>query len=237
VLLVFNQKEKKNSKDNSARTAEAEEAPILLHISGPILPARAEGAAIRPASRASSRPSTSGTRWPVTQPRHALGGVEGRRGVELADNPIRRPVDRYNPPTQQYNETRQQQLLMQDYANLHQLPCTQNISPSQPQPQSPVELEVRHPARTYNAYQPLLVNQRNDLGHRPPPQPQPHYVKSDFADDSTIMGDKADITTLYSGTSLESDSEDGESVVGAFVPLPESEVGLHGDHWKARGKR
>jgi hypothetical protein len=123
-------------------------------------------------------------------------------------------------------------------AHVISLPHKPLQNASKPQPQSPVELEVRHPAPTYNAYQPLLVDQRNDVDHRPAAQPHPHYVKSDFVDDSTVMGDKNDTTTLYSGISLESDSEDGGSVVEApFVPLPESEVGLHGDHWKAGGKR
>jgi hypothetical protein len=222
MFLIFN---KKTKKGNSAKIkpAMAKDAPVTLNISGPILPPEAPrpfptptplltNTIYRPASTISSRASS---RWPVTQP---------RRAFELADNTAPRPAAVYGvqrlPPNQQY-ETRQQQPLLQHQANLDEIPREQNQNTAQ----SLVELELHHPAPTY---QPLRGNSRNDFVHRP------HYVPSDFVDDSTILGDKDDTTTLQS-EHFEVDSDDSGSIK-SFVLLPESEVGLHKDHWKAGGR-
>jgi hypothetical protein len=247
VFLIFNRKKRKYV-DDFTKPADAEEAPRRLEISRPVAIDTVNNRAARPAF--SSTPSRASTHWPVTQPsfqiqepRQALkDDVHRPRPTELADAPARGPGYPYQqrPPIQQFNETHQAPL-NQRYNNYRQISITHN-KPNIPQ--SPVELEVRQSALTYGS---APAHQYNMFDHRPPTQqhidihrgeppmtrlqpPRAQYVKNDFADDSTVMGDEADTTTLHS----DSDSEDGGSVVEtSFVPLRESEVGLHGDHWKA----
>jgi hypothetical protein len=132
VFLIFNRSKKSDYPDNSAGPKEAHRQP---EISRPIA---IDTVDTRPAHPPISRvASSSASRWPVTQPWQALDRVVERpRPVELADRAVRRPTVLQNPPTQQFNGTLQAPS-NQKYNNTRQ---TQNI------PQSPIELEVCHPA-------------------------------------------------------------------------------------------
>jgi hypothetical protein len=147
----------------------------------------------------------------------AATATASRRAFELANAPARVPNTYHNAalPYPPY-------------------PVELDVLPSSPQ-------QIRHTS-TYNVRSPpspipqqdVKINNNSNAHVQPSPTyPVHRHLRSDFGDDTTVVGEKAEVETLRSDITFpDTDSDSASYDQGRWKLMDNKDVGLVGRHWE-----
>jgi len=165
-------------------------------------------------------------------------GVETRRAVELANTPARMPDTSHNTTPAYPPYPVELDVLPRSPQGIHhRYPDTYTAHPPPPPPSKiPIPIPL-HNLNTYNTTTTTTNRNHNGESSRAPPlRPATRNPRYSFGDDdTTVVGDKADVETLRSDLSFpdtDSDSASYEEGRWKGVDVDGREVGLVGRHWE-----
>jgi hypothetical protein len=227
---MLSKENKGNFLDDTSEATQSEQADKRLTISGPLEDIlRRNNATEQPVPRLWSGFSSSNSdivrRDPEDDGEQAAAAAAAatitatsRRAFELANTPARTPnIFHITAPYVPYPI--ELDVLPRSPLPAHQ-PLTHNVRPLPP----PV------PQRgNYNG-----SSSGNNSHLQPLPMHTAHrHPHPDFGDDSTMVGDKAEVETLRSDLSfLNTDSDSASYNEGQWIPMDNKAVGLLGRHWE-----
>jgi hypothetical protein len=220
--MFFSNKNKGNFLDNTSESAQPDKR---LMITGPLdsVLRRNDGAG-QPIPRLWSGFSSS------NEEIERVGPVDGGRETAATATATRRAFELGNTPARMPNASHNAALPHSPY------PVELDVLPSSPQ-------QIHHMS-IYNIRSPQPpVPQRginintNSNAHVPPSPTHPvhrhRHLRSDFGDDTTVVGDKAEVETLRSDLSFpDTDSDSASYDEGRWKLMDNKDVGLVGRHWE-----
>ena len=168
---------------------------------------------------------------------------ERRRAVELDNMPARMPDTSHNGMTGYPPYPVELDVVPRSPQSIHhRYPDTYAGRPPPPPPPPPPKIPIPIPQHNPNPYttpiNPINEN-RNHNGESsrlPPLRPAPRNPRYSFGDDdTTVVGDKADVETLRSDLSFpDTDSDSASYEEGRWKggDVDGREVGLVGRHWE-----
>jgi hypothetical protein len=238
ISIVFSKKNKSNFLDDTGGTTLSEQPDKRLTISGPLDDVlRRNGTAAPPIPRLWSGFSSSNEEiqrvgeLDGSAEAAAAAAAANRRTFELANSPARMPNTSHNATLAYPPYPVELDILLRSPEPLQQVhhPFTYNTRPPPPPPPPLLQRDI--PTHTN------IHNSRNngESSRLPPPprHPSGRGPRSNFGDDSTVVGDKAEVETLRSDLSFpDTDSDAASYEEGRWKAMESKDVGLMGRHWE-----